>query len=350
MKQWISFLIAILTLGFVPVSFAAGPTSVSGTISTSTEWTKDNSPYVIQSDVTVAPGAVLTIDAGVEVQFVVPAGAKVGSTPNLVVRGGLKAMGNATGWVSFTPQTSGSLWGAIYFYNSDPTNSALQVCTIKGGRVVCNGSSPTISQCILFGGKSGVEVMGNSQPQILGNKITANSVGIALLDPTANPTISNNQIYNNNFGFYLKDFGAPTVTGNTISGNLKYNFVNYSAKTLMAPNNDFKIADAQQIMRTIYDGAYNPSLGRVNFMPFSGMAGTGTAGAPSAVASAPAPQGAVTQEKPSVNEDEFWSYGRPFDAMKITNVDSNKKDKPSNTIKVLAVGATAVVTAVLLFL
>lgn len=348
MKQWISFLLAVLTFGFVQAGFAAGPTSVSGTISTSTQWTKDNSPYVIQSDVTVAPGAVLTIDAGVEVQFVVPAGAKPGSTPNLVIRGGLRAIGNSTGWVSFSSQTNGALWGAIYFYNSDPANSALQVCTIKGGRVVCNGSSPTISQCILFGGKSGVEVMANSQPQILGNKITANSVGIALLDATANPTISNNQIYNNNFGFYLKDFGTPTVTGNVIYNNLKYNMVNYSAKTLMAPNNDFKIADAQQIMRTIYDGAYNPSLGRVNFMPFTG-AGAGSAGSPSAVASAPAPQGAVTQEKPSVNEDEFWGYGRPFDAMKITNVD-NQKDKPSNTVKVLAVGATAVVTAVLLFL
>lgn len=346
MKQWISFLIISLTLGFAPESFAAGPTSVSGMISASTEWTKDNSPFVIQSDVTVAPGAVLTIDAGVEVQFAVPAGAKVGSTPNLVIRGGLKAIGNSTGWVTFTPQTPGSLWGAIYFYNSDPMNSVIQVSTIKGGRVVCNGSSPTISQSILFGAKSGVEVMGNSQPQILGNKITSNSVGIALLDPTANPTISNNEIYNNNYGFYLKDFGTPTVTGNRIYNNLKYNMVNYSAKTLMAPNNDFKFVDAQQIMRTIYDGAYNPSLGRVNFMPFAGMA-TGASTTQPVVANAG--QAAVTQEKPAVNEEEFWSYGRPFDAMKISNVD-NQKEKPSNTIKVLAVGATAVVTAVLLFL
>jgi parallel beta-helix repeat protein len=346
MKQWISFLTVALTLGFVPVSFAAGPTSVSGTISTSIEWTKDNSPYVIQSDVTVAPGAVLTIDPGVEVQFVVPAGAKVGSTPNLVVRGGLKAIGNSTGWVTFTSQTPGALWGAIYFYNSDAMNSFIQVCTLKGGHIVCNGSSPTISQSILYSGKSGVEVMGNSQPQILGNRITSNSVGIALLDPTANPTISNNEIYNNNYGVYLKDFGTPTLTGNKIYSNLKYNMVNYSAKTLAAPNNDFKLADAQQIMRTIYDGAYNASLGRINFMPFAGMA-SGTSTTQPVVANAG--QAGVTQEKPSVNEEEFWSYGRPFDAMKITNVD-NQKGKPSNTIKVLAVGATAVVTAVLLFL
>ena len=81
-------------------------------------------------------------------------------------------------------------------------------------------------------------------------------------------------------------------------------------------------------------------------MPFAGMAaGAGT----SQPVVANAGQAAVSQEKPAVNEEEFWSYGRPFDAMKISNVD-NQKDKPSNTIKVLAVGATAVVTAVLLFL
>lgn len=345
MKYVLSLLVGILVLGSAQFGLAAGPTQVSGNIAASTQWTRDNSPYVIQSDVTIMPGAVLSIDAGVEVQFAVQPGAKPGAGPNLVVRGGLKASGNSTGWVTFAPQTAGTLWGAIYFYNSDPMNSALQVCTIKGGRVVCNGSSPSITQCIIFGAKSGVEVMANAQPQIVGNKITANGVGIVLMAATSNPTISNNEIYNNNYGFYLKDFGMPTVSGNRIYNNLKYNMVNYSAKPLSAPNNDFRIADAQQIMRTIYDGAYNASLGRINFMPFAGMASQGVA--QQAVASAA--QNPVAQEKPSVNEDEFWGYGRPFDAMKISNVDA-KKDKPSNTVKVLAVGATAVVTAVLLFL
>ena len=117
--------------------------------------------------------------------------------------------------------------------------------------------------------------------------------------------------------------------------------VNYSSKPLSTPNNDFKVLDAQQIMRTIYDGAYNASLGRINFMPFAGMP------AGQAVASAQPTVG--SQEKPAIQEEDFWSYGRPFDAMKITNVDQQKK-QPSSAIKILAVGATAVVTVVLLFL
>jgi len=134
----------------------------------------------------------------------------------------------------------------------------------------------------------------------------------------------------------------PTISNNRLYNNLKYNMVNYSAKLLAVPNNDFRLADAQQIMRTIYDGAYNPSYGRLNFMPFAGMATGQTA--PAVAASA-----AVSQEQPTIQEEDFWSYGRPFDAMKVSNLDAKKK-KPSSAIKILAVGATAVVTVVLLFL
>ena len=344
--KYISTFMAGLFLMIVNIESAqaVGPTYIKDAISVSAEWTKDNSPYVIQNDITIAKGAVLTVDPGVEIRFVVPATGKVGSGPNLVIQGGLKAVGNSTTPISFGPAVAGSLWGAIYFYNSDPLNSTLQGCLIKGGRIVCNGSSPTITQCAIYGAKSGVEVAMNSQPQIIGNKITANGIGIVLLSDTASPVISSNEIYNNNYGFYLKDFGTPSVSGNKIYSNLKYNMVNYSAKPLSAPNNDFRILDAQQIMRTIYDGAYNVSLGRVNFMPFVGMPAGQTAPAMAA-----APAGAAVQEKPKIQEEEFWSYGRPFDAMKISNVDQQKK-KPSSAVKILAVGATAVVTVVLLFL
>src|ERR1039458_8691430 len=272
MKSYLaSFLTGLFLLVSCKESLAAGPTYVNAGIAVSTEWTKDNSPYVIQSDVMVSRGAVLTIDPGVEVQFVASTTGKVGSGPNLVIQGGLRAVGNSTGSISFGPAAQGSLWGAIYFYNSDATNSVLQLCMIKGGRVVCNASSPIITQCAIYGAKSGVEIGANSQPQIIGNRITADGYGLSLLSDTASPVVTGNEIYNNNYGFYLKDFGTPNISGNKIYNNIKYNFVNYSPKTLAVPNNDFRILDAQQIVRTIYDGAYNATLGRVNFMPYVGM-------------------------------------------------------------------------------
>jgi parallel beta-helix repeat protein len=343
MKQITAFALCLFFLGMVQQALAVGPTYVRDAISASTTWTKDNSPYVIQNDIVIAKGAILSIEPGVEVQLTAVANGKVGSGPNLVVQGGLKAVGNSTTPISFVPSAQGSLWGALYFYNCDNVNCILQGCLIKGGRIVCNGSSPTITQCAIYGAKSGVEVAPNSQPQIIGNRITANGIGIVLLSDSASPVISRNEIYNNNYGIYFKDFGMPTISDNKIYNNLKYNMVNYSAKSLAVPNNDFRIADAQQIMRTVYDGAFNASLGRLNFMPFVGMTAGAAAPAP-VVASA-----AATQEQPAIQEEDFWSYGRPFDAMKISNIESQKK-KPSGAIKVLAVGATAVVTVVLLFL
>ena len=71
MKSYLaSFLTGLFLLVSCKESLAAGPTYVNAGIAVSTEWTKDNSPYVIQSDVMVSRGAVLTIDPGVEVQFV----------------------------------------------------------------------------------------------------------------------------------------------------------------------------------------------------------------------------------------------------------------------------------------
>ena len=87
-------------------------------------------------------------------------------------------------------------------------------------------------------------------------------------------------------------------------------------------------------------------------MPFVGMQqAQQPMGAPvQQMAAAPAPvAGTQAPEQPKIQEEDLWSYGRPFDAMKISNVEAQKK-KPSNAVKILAVGATAVVTVVLLFL
>jgi parallel beta-helix repeat protein len=344
MKKYLSLLAVFFSIFSYREARAAGPTYVKDPITASTEWTKDNSPYILQSDIVVSKGAILTIDPGVEVQFAPPANAKPGSAPNLVIEGGLKAVGNGTMAISFNPSTPGALWGALYFYNADSTNCVMQACLVKGGRIVCNGASPSITQCAIYGAKTGIEIYANSQPQITNNRITANGYGISLRADTASPVITNNEVYNNNVGFYFEKFGMPSITGNKIYNNLKFNMINYSAKTLGAPNNDFRLTDPQQIVRTIYDGAYNPSLGRVNFNPFVGMA-AGQSSQTVAAVTTPT----QSQEKPKIAEEDFWSYGRPFDAMKISNVDDEKK-KPSNTVKILAVGATAVVTAVLLFL
>ncbi len=346
MNYFNGFLAFLILSGFPFSAYAVGPTYVKDAIVASTTWTKENSPYILQNDIVVSKNAVLTIAPGTEIRFVSPTGGAVGAGPNLVIQGGLRAVGSPTDPIQFSPAIAGSLWGALYFYNADSANSIIEDCLIKGGRIVCNASSPMITQSAIFGAKSGIEVALNSSPQITNNRITANGIAIILLSDTANPIITGNEIYNNNYGFYLKDFGTPNISGNKIYGNLKYNFVNYSSKSLSSPNNDFRLTDAQQIMRTIYDGAYSSTLGRVGFMPFIGMQTTQAMAVSPSVQSAPSP---TSQTQPNIQEEDLWSYGRPFDAMKISNIEAQKK-KPSSVVKILAVGATAVVTVVLLFL
>ncbi len=336
-NYWLLVCVALISLTMTRAQ-AAGPTYIHDTISSSTTWTPDGNPYIVQNDIIISKGALLTIAPGTEIHFAAPNSGKPGDGPNLIVEGGLRAVADNTQPISFQPDVNGTLWGAIYFYGSDPANSILQACLIKGGRVVCNNASPTITGCAIYGSQSGVEIALNSQPQIIHNRITANGVAFVLISDTSSPVISNNEIYNNKYGFYLKDFGTPTISGNHIYNNLNYNLVNYSPKSLALADNDFRQTDPNLIARTIYDGLYNPQLGRVTFPVASGMT------APTQLAS-----NVASQTKPNVQEEDLWSYGRPFDAMKISNLEAQKK-KPSGMMKVLAVGATAVVTAVLLFL
>jgi len=342
MKRYFFFAATLLCLIQYQSAKAAGPTAIKDPITQSVNWTKENSPYVIQNDVTISKGAILTVEPGTEIQFAAQTSGNAGGGPNLIIQGALKAVGNATAPIMFNPSTPGAAWGAVYFYNADSANSIMQACLIKGGRIVCNNSSPVITQSAIFGSKSGIEIGNNSQPQITGNRITANGIGIIVLSDSASPIITGNEIYNNNYGVYLKDFGTPQISANKIQGNLKYNMVNYSAKNLAVPNNSFGMTDAQMIMKTVYDGAFNSSLGRINWMPYVGMT-------QNQVAVTAAPAQTNSAEQPKVQESDLWSYGRPFDGMKLANFDNTKK-KPDSGIKLLAVGATALLAVGLIFL
>lgn len=105
---------------------AAGPTYVSGAIATSTNWTTTGSPYVITGDVTVLPGATLTIRPGVQVRFNATDASNAGSYPTkteLIIRGRLDAAGTAAQPILITSNglTIGATWGEIAIHSNDNT-------------------------------------------------------------------------------------------------------------------------------------------------------------------------------------------------------------------------------------
>lgn len=92
---------------------AAGPTPVSGTISSDTTWMLDNSPYIVVGNITVAAGATLTVEPGVEVRFSTGRWLQVSNNG-----GSLVAQGTASQPITFTSSltmpVAGS-WRYLYF-------------------------------------------------------------------------------------------------------------------------------------------------------------------------------------------------------------------------------------------
>jgi hypothetical protein len=85
-------------------------TSVGGYLSENTNWTVNNSPYIVEETVIVEPDVALSIEAGVEVRFA--------NGTELIVDGSLTASGNAANNIIFTSNATVPKpgdWGAIRF-------------------------------------------------------------------------------------------------------------------------------------------------------------------------------------------------------------------------------------------
>jgi hypothetical protein len=88
--------------------FSYGQTNVGGVISSNTQWTVANSPYIVTDTVVILPNVTLTIEPGVEVKF--------DAHQLLDVRGKLTALGTVTDSISFVSNVSqlpGSWFGMI---------------------------------------------------------------------------------------------------------------------------------------------------------------------------------------------------------------------------------------------
>jgi flagellar hook assembly protein FlgD len=184
---------------------AAAQTNVSGTLTSSTEWTLGGSPYIAVHGFSIAGGVTLTIDAGVVVEL--------GGGQSVQVGGSLIATGTSGSPVVLTSTTgtSSSLWSSINF-NSN-SSGQLNFVTVSYG-----GSSNSSTA-------GAIEVNSGAGSVVLDNVTVSGSgsSGIYLYGTTSALTLSNSTISDNAYyGVILLNGAAASVSSTSFAGNGSY--------------------------------------------------------------------------------------------------------------------------------
>jgi hypothetical protein len=195
---------------------------VEGVISQDTTWTLSGSPYVIAGNVTVANGAVLTIEPGVEVEF--------NKDLSLTVEGSLYAVGTSDRWISFTsnnlPPGLGD-WNTIEFAGAENESFTLENCNVEyaknGITIQSLGKAVVRDSRLANHALSGVHVIAESNLIIEGNTIELNTNGISSTgDLSSGIQVLDNVIASNVNGIYLyaSSSGISRIRNITILRNV----------------------------------------------------------------------------------------------------------------------------------
>lgn len=222
-----------------------------------THWTRDGSPYVIYGDLVIRNGAVLSIDAGVEVRFAKVSGdGGYEDGAELVIRSGsLVASGRKGSPVIFTAHTANpepGYWGGIISENNLFVLEHTDIRYAKNGLRLRDLSS-------LVSGETStlyLEISNCSDSGILIDGGYANVYHATLRD-------------NERAGIETKaGFCNVIVNWSDIYDNGLYNFENRSSNNVNATDCWWGTTVEALIEMRIYDKNDNPGVGEVDYTPY----------------------------------------------------------------------------------
>jgi len=223
---------------------AEGPTYVSGTIDTNATWYNDDSPFVVDGNVTVADNATLTIEPGVVVKFNI--------NNYMRIEGTLIAEGTAIDSIIFTSyrddyhggDTNGdstettpspSNWSQLYFISPDIECSisyskilyaghayeGYRAITLKGTGSALNVSHSIISHCGTYSDDHPAIYSQSGTNLTVSDCILSDNNGMGI-DADGTLNLTNSIIENNGWdGLYEAGTGS-WISNNIITNNGRY--------------------------------------------------------------------------------------------------------------------------------
>ena len=224
-------LVVALPILFISTTSGAG---TSNDITSSTTWTKNNSPYTVAGTITVQTGATLTIEPGAAVNI-----AQDGS---LRVEGTLIAKGTSIDNIQLNGPGELVLTSACTDWNEQASSGTIIEKAIINRLLITIYNSPKIYDNTIYGR---IQLYGGSP------KITYNSIE-AYIEGNTNqvaPVISNNNIV----GQIHVEGGSPTITQNYIKGMQHPGNSASSGIVLTATNGANPLHDAVVTDNTIID-------------------------------------------------------------------------------------------------
>ncbi|MGA3191683.1 MAG: right-handed parallel beta-helix repeat-containing protein [Candidatus Bathyarchaeia archaeon] len=211
------FILFILVFGSLNIVYKSLPTVkatyVEGVITQDTIWTLVDSPIVLSNNVTVNPGATLTIEPGVEVRF--------GGDFSLMVNGGIVANGTAERNVHFTTNDpSGTVaWETIEINGTQP--SLFINCVIEGARnavTLDNGSIDVQNSVIRSNSENGITTNGGALT-VQNSELANDSMSAINVTGGYLVSIENNTIDSNGNGVLIAGGDQVDVYNNTLASN-----------------------------------------------------------------------------------------------------------------------------------
>ncbi len=210
MRRYLSLFAAISVLCSArayAVDIPAGPTYVSGSITTQT-WDPFMAPYIVTGAITVPAGNTLTILPGVDVQF--------DADVQFIVQGSLHAVGTETDSIRFTRGTAAE-WGGMRISGGD--SSTIQYARISDGNAD-GASSPNHSGGAIYLSNARV---GMQNSVISGNSAANYAGGVYHSGASVMLTMADCKIIENTSGTYGGGFwgydGVVRLADCEISGN-----------------------------------------------------------------------------------------------------------------------------------